>query len=363
MGGFFGLFDYNKEGPGVYLNEPPKGPAKTFFSILGRKFWKIVTVNMMYILFSLPVILIALLVGTYIFPTLIPLLQLDSLTKLLTPEGVSAAVATVTQAASQAASQAAGQAKEVVTLTPKETAAILILQFNLVLSMALIGIQLVVCGPVQAGVTYILRNYSREEHAFIWGDFKDHAKRNWKQSTLTSLIGLAVFIILSVNYTFYSNSQLTKNTFLNGALTGIVIVLFFLFTMMQMYIYPMMVTFKLNLKQLYKNALLLTLAKLPQNIGIFLLTLIITLVIPLAAVLFLSSIGFLFCLVYYVFVAFGLNLLITNFFTYRQLKKYMIDPILEEEKKAKEQAGIQTMNSVTEEPIFRDTAPKEDDNK
>jgi hypothetical protein len=48
MAGFFGLFDYNKEGPGVYLNEPPKGPFKTFFTVLGRKFWKIITVNIMY---------------------------------------------------------------------------------------------------------------------------------------------------------------------------------------------------------------------------------------------------------------------------------------------------------------------------
>jgi len=364
MAGFFGLFDYSKEGPGVYLNEPPKGPAKTFFAILSRKFWKIITVNMLYVLLSIPVIILALLIGTYIFPTLIPFLQLDVLEKLLTPQtaGVSSTAISqaVSQAVSQTVSQTASQATDVIAeLNPKETAAILFLQFNVVFSMALIGIQLIVCGPVQAGITYIFRNYSREEHAFIWGDFKDHAKKNFKQSTITSLIGLFVFIIMSVNLSFYSSSQLIQNGFLNGIFTGLVAILFIMFAMMQMYIYPMMVTFKLTIRQLYKNAFLLTIAKLPSNFGIFLITLFLTLLIPLAAILFLGGIGIVICIFYYVFIGFGINLLLTNFHVYRQLKKYMIDPTLEEERKQKELEGIEVEEK--EEPIFQDIDTKKDE--
>lgn len=360
MAGFFGLFDYNKEGPGVYLNEPPKSASKTFFTILGRKFWKIITINMMYVLLSIPVIIIALLVGTYIFPSLIPFLQLETLEKLLTPQTAAVTAASISQAVSQAVSGTTSQVAEAVKeLSPKETAAILFLQFNVVLSMALIGVQLVVCGPVQAGVTYLFRNYSREEHAFIWGDFKDHAKKNFKQSLITSAISFLVFIVLSVNFTFYANNQLVSNVFLNGIFTGLVVILFIMFTIMQMYIYPMMVTFKLTIRQLYKNAFLLTIAKLPSNIGIFLLTLILILAIPMAAILFLGGIGIVVCIFYYLFIGFGINLLLTNFHVYRQLKKYMIDPTLEEERKKKELEGIE--EEEKEEPIFQDVNTKDDE--
>ena len=61
---------YTKEGPGVYPDDPEKGPFGQFFAILGRKFWKIITVNLMYVLFSAP----ALVLTVFISPIL---LQLD----------------------------------------------------------------------------------------------------------------------------------------------------------------------------------------------------------------------------------------------------------------------------------------------
>lgn len=368
MAGIFGFFDYNKEGPGVYLNEPPKGPLKTFFSVLGRKFWKIISLNILYLLISLPFIALAFIIGLYIFPSIFPFLQIEVLEKLFTPDTTTSTVSqvssvvsqvssAVTSAVSSTVSQAASTVSQApVVLTPKETAAVLLLQLNLVLSMMLVGLQLVVLGPAQAGISYVLRNFSREEHAFIWGDFRDHAKKNWKQSTLTCLISLFAFVILSINFSFYANNPFGGNTFIGGIFTGLVIILFGIFTMMQMYIYPMMVTFKLTLKQLYKNSLLLTIAKLPSNIGIMIISMFFTLIIPLAFILFLGAIGTVLCVFYYIFIYFGLNLLITNFHVYRQLKKYMIDPTLEEERKEKEAQGI---SEETEEPIFQDFEDKD----
>jgi uncharacterized membrane protein YesL len=360
MAGFFGLFDYNKEGPGVYLNEPPKGPFKTFFAVLGRKFWKIITVNMMYVIFSVPVLIFAWLIGSQIFPSVLPVLNLETLEKFFSAGISSVSGSGISQAASSAASQAAGSSisqvsgavSEAVVLSPKETAAILFSQINLVLSFALIGLQLIVLGPVHAGITYIFRNYSREEHAFIWGDFIEHLKKNWKQSVVTSLIGLLAVIIVSVNFTFYTDSSVISNGFLKGILSGAVIVISLVFTIMQMYIYPMMVTFKLTLKQLYKNSALLTMAKLPQNVGILLVSLIIILVIPMALIMFIGGLGIVLGIFYYFFIGFGLNLMVTNFFVYRQLKKYMIDPTLAEAAAAEAETELA---AEPEEPIFSDT--------
>ena len=372
MAGFFGLFDYNKEGPGVYLNEPPKGPFKTFFAILGRKFWKIITVNMMYVVLSAPVLVVAWIVGSQVFPTLVPVFSLETLEKFFTSgvaSGIGSAVSqadassTVSSLAqvSGSVSQIVSGGGEAVALTPKETAALLFSQINMVLSFALIGLQLIVLGPVHAGITYIFRNYAREEHAFVWGDFREHMGKNWKQSTVTSLIGLAAVIVVSVNFAFYTDDSIISSGFLTGILSGAVVVLFLIFTIMQMYIYPMMVTFKLTCRQLYKNSALLTMAKLPQNVGILLVTLLVTMVLPMSLILFAGGLGIVLGIFYYLFIGFGLNLMVTNFFVYRQLKKYMIDPM--NSKPADVDGGDADGEEPAEEPIFRDTVSGDEQEK
>ena len=37
------------------------------------------------------------------------------------------------------------------------------------------------CGPVSTGVAYVLRNYARREHAWIWADYIAAIKDNFKQ--------------------------------------------------------------------------------------------------------------------------------------------------------------------------------------
>ncbi len=56
MAGFFGLFDYTKEGPGVPKNGPKKKGFVLFFEIFFRNFWKFIRVNFIYSLLSIPVI-------------------------------------------------------------------------------------------------------------------------------------------------------------------------------------------------------------------------------------------------------------------------------------------------------------------
>src|SRR5690606_4360718 len=89
MAGFFGFFDYTKEGKGVYPDEPPKGPIAGFFAILGRKFWKICTINLMYILFSLPALVLAFFSAMYVTSVLLPGLTLETLTKIFAESGIT----------------------------------------------------------------------------------------------------------------------------------------------------------------------------------------------------------------------------------------------------------------------------------
>ena len=56
MAGFFGLFDYGKEGPGVAKNGPQKRPFVVFMEIFGRKAWKVTLAGLLWALVNLPIL-------------------------------------------------------------------------------------------------------------------------------------------------------------------------------------------------------------------------------------------------------------------------------------------------------------------
>ena len=56
MAGFFGLFNYEKEGPGVEKNAPKKRAPIVFFEIYGRKFWNLFYANLLFLLTGLPIV-------------------------------------------------------------------------------------------------------------------------------------------------------------------------------------------------------------------------------------------------------------------------------------------------------------------
>ena len=56
MAGFFGLFNYEKEGPGIQKNAPKKRAPIVFFEIYWRKFWNLFYANLLFLLINLPVV-------------------------------------------------------------------------------------------------------------------------------------------------------------------------------------------------------------------------------------------------------------------------------------------------------------------
>ena len=71
------FFNYNKEGPGVSKDESESGIGK-FFRILKSKFWKICTLNMLYVVCLIPII--AMCVGIY---NITPLSEMTATEKYL----------------------------------------------------------------------------------------------------------------------------------------------------------------------------------------------------------------------------------------------------------------------------------------
>ena len=266
MAKFFGLFDYTTPGPGIPKDQPPKTGRTLFFELLIRKFWDLVKLNLLHFVFNLPSAILLFLGLQFLFPTVIaddP--QMDIMVRLATGAMLSC-------------------------------------------------IPLLTTGPAQAGFTYILRNYAREEHAFIWSDYKETAFKNIKESGIVCILDFVFFLILSIALNFYG--QLASHYPLALVALIIILLVLILFIMMHLFIYPMMITYQLSVKQIFKNALIFSLIRFFPNLGIILICFLIVLATFLNA--FIGA-------AFYFLISPSLIGLITNIYIRPIFKKYMTD--------------------------------------
>ena len=180
-----------------------------------------------------------------------------------------------------------------------------------------------ITGPFQAGMAYVTRNWARDEHAFVWSDFKDALIGNWKQSLVISFITGLVPLIVYVGYQFYGDMGQQNMLFvvpqMLTAMLGLV------WTLALVYFYPMMVTYKLNLRTLLRNAFLLSVGRLPQTAGARLVMLVPTL-LALAVSWFMPAYT-----IYALMVLAGYYLLIGNAlarFVYASLSNAVFDKFI-----------------------------------
>ena len=130
-----------------------------------------------------------------------------------------------------------------------------------------------ITGPFNAGVTYVLRNWARDEHSFVLSDFKDALKANWKQSLIVSLIdGLLPFLMYTC-WRFYGG-LLSQSAFYLVP-TALVLLVSIIWSLASMLAYPMLITYDLKIKDVIRNSILLSLAKLPFAVLIKLATLVL----------------------------------------------------------------------------------------
>ena len=135
-----------------------------------------------------------------------------------------------------------------------------------------------ITGPSSAGAAYIMRNWARDQHAFLLSDFKDAFKSNWKQALPVSVISAFVPVLAFTAVTYYGELATSSMVMLLPLI--LVISATLVWTLMLPLLYPMMVGYELRTGDLLKNAFLMSAARLPQ----MLLARIITL-IPVAVML------------------------------------------------------------------------------
>ena len=116
--------------------------------------------------------------------------------------------------------------------------------------------------PTYAGLTYLCRNFARQEHVFLVSDFFEQTKKNWKQSIAAGFILSAILYIYLTAFFFYWKL---------GSI-AMLIVIFFLGTLLvytSFYVFPQIVTFRLSLWQIFKNSIIFAVVNLPYNMLAF----------------------------------------------------------------------------------------------
>ncbi len=178
-------------------------------------------------------------------------------------------------------------------------------------------------GPATAGMTYLMRNYAKEEHAWVFSDFWDAIKENWKNSLAIFCIDLGVAFVFCISIFSY-----VKVGGVLSLMRYLVYVAAILYSMMHLYIYPMMITFDLSLKELYSNSMIFALSKLPTNFLILLVLAGIHVIFPVYIVrIGMANLAILLplFLIFELLILYALSEFVKNFFVYPKLKKYMID--------------------------------------
>lgn len=284
--GFLGFGNYSKPGKGVSKNAPEKKRFFLFFELFFRKFWKLIQVNFLFVLAFVPLFLVVL----FIFPWF---------------EGAL---------------------------------------LNKILAGIITVIAAIPIGPATTGLTYVLRNYAREQHSFIFSDFKDAVKDNWKQSVPTGILLIIVSLLFAFTINFYYLN--IAQSMIYTVMLGITIAVALLILFASYYVYLLIITVDLKLTQIYKNALILAILGLKTNL---ITTFFVALIVVPTFLFYPIS------LIFIIVIIPALVDFIICFNSFQYIKKFCIDPYYDKIKQESPEAE-ETSENVS---LFSDETPND----
>ena len=199
--GFFDRLYYGKAGKRDYSEaDMPRNRVSLFFLVLKDHVFDLVKVNLLQVIFWLPFLL-----WTYV--NLAAIQSIDAEAMLAAENGTQA----------------------------------LLSAMGGYLIMWLLGLVpcLAITGPSSAGAAYVMRNWARDQHAFLMSDFKDAFKGNWKQALGVSVITALVPVLAYTAMVCYGGMATSSPIMLLPLL--VVFSATLMWALMLPLLYPMMV--------------------------------------------------------------------------------------------------------------------------
>lgn len=247
------FYNYENAGKGVAKNGPRKKPFFRFWEIFARKFWKLFIVNMIYVLFCLPI---------------------------------------------------------------------------------------VTFGPATAAMMHVMRKFYLEKPIFLWHEFVEAFKKNFRQSVGVGIVDAILIALIVYALNFYDiRIQAATNDTGSFVLMAITLALAVYAFIAHFYIYLQIISLKLPMRAIVKNALILSVAGIKTNVIAMLTSLLF---ITLAVLFFPYS------TVALPFIPFAWMGFTITFCSYPVIQKHIINPYYEargernpelpEEEESKEEA-------------------------
>lgn len=296
------FFNRNKEPEEIELEEDKTPNIQYYFKLLGRRFAKLISINMVAILQFIPLVAAYFV---YFWADTTPSVSADGLAFPLM-NGIA-------------------------RLDPTPANQILLTlcspQYNLPIAswgvnlthVVLILLFAVTFGWFNVGYTYLMREMVNGRPVFIFSDLKHAIKRNAKQGFILGLLDFAIIYILYTNLTNLSNGVMLG--FMGDVSYVANLAIAVIFAIMRFYIYLMAITFDMKITKIIKNALIFVMLGIKRNLLAILWiavllginVLVLSLFLPLGLVL-----------PFFYIVAFPM--FTTTYAAYPIIKKYMIDP-------------------------------------
>ena len=332
MKSFTRFFDPNRANRPDAKEEDTRPTVKRYFKLLGRRFWQLVSLNLMMLPIIIPIIIIVYLYMGF----------------EQTPVENTVVFSQIYGANLIDQSPATG------ILLDLYGAQLMIPVYN-TLTYVLWGVcivfLLVTFGWQNVGATYIVRSMVRGEPVFLWSDYFYAIKRNLKQGFFMGLIDAVVLFLLGFDILYLWNQFGGFNDFMFYGVCAIAILYFF----MRFYLYLMLITFDLSIRKIFKNALIFTTLGVKRNLmavlGLALITGFAVALFPLfgATPLGIALPIILPFLYYLAFCTFT-----SAYAAYPVIEKYMITPYKTTDDDAEEPEEYEEdeENEETEDPDF-----------
>lgn len=121
----------------------------------------------------------------------------------------------------------------------------------------------VTIGPATAALTAMMRNIYLERPQFIWHDFVEYFKKNFKQAFFVGILDLIAMAVGVITFLYYPGSEADTSMRILFMLSIAAQVLFLL---MNFYIYPQIAALDLRMGGIFKNAAILMFVNLPAEL-------------------------------------------------------------------------------------------------
>jgi len=283
--------------------EAPRN-LKFFFKLFGMEFSRILPINIVFILGNFPIIFLMIGFAGYFNDTAV-----------VARSSLFPAVSSMANTAATPLS-AALFGVHGVQIPQSVTTATTIVFFVL---GALI---LFTIGPVTCGLTRILRNIVKGEPVFFFQDFFSTIKKNLRQAIIVGFLDGVFLMLIIYDIRFFKiQVEYGGSTFVNGLMFWISIFIALCYLIMRMYIYPMLITFRLSIGKILKNSFIFTFLGFGRNLLALLGCAIVILLNLMIAVIYVP-LGIMIPII----VTFGIILFIMTYAAWPKIDEIMIKP-------------------------------------